>query len=323
MPDTDFHDGVDAQSNVLADMLEANGLLVARASTTGAHSYSGAKIALKEQAANVYHYNVSTYLTLGGIGDYLGKTAQGFTVFGDTAFIFYDTGYCQTIDLVSKTLIASFQLPAGVAGPDNHAGQANFGSEYSDPADDFPVLYLSSYIERKCYVLRMTTSSATLVQTIQVTADGTTIAPAGGFFIDNENDKLVAKMAATDANGIAYNHFQVFDMPTLDLGSSVLLLEERRCDHFCVRVLKGNVSTSRNHLNAGFAMNGKLYVCAGFQGATSSLLVIDYEKHKILTEVRWASSLITSKEQEQCAVYGDLLLLNLNHGDYLPAVQFL
>jgi hypothetical protein len=317
----EFHAGIDGSNN-LSDILDYNGLLAAKTGDTGSYSYTGNKISLRRYAPNDYGYNVSTYLTIAGIGSYLGHGCQALAVHGDTAFIFYDTGYCRTVDLVAKTLISSFQLPSGVAGANNNCGQANFGSEYHSVGDDFPVLYLSSYKEDACYVLAMTTSSASLVQTIRLSADGTTAMDSGSFFVDNENDKMIVKMPATDVNGKAYNYFKVFDLPALDLGASVLLLDEKKCDEFYVRVLKGNVAAASNVWGGGFAMNGKLYVCAGSSGSTSSLLVVDYEKHKILSEVRWGSSLITSRTQQHCAKYNDMLLLDLTGADYLPAVEF-
>jgi hypothetical protein len=109
-------------------------------------------------------------------------------------------------------------------------------------------------------------------------------------------------------------------MPRLSLGSVVYLFEEKQNDEFYVRTLQGNVAASKNFVNAGFAMSGKIYVLAGFTGATSSLLVIDYEKHKVLTEIRWASTLITGGEQKQCCRYGDSLLINFTDKDYLVSV---
>lgn len=319
---TDFIAGMDEASNDLSDILDYNGLLADKTGQTGSFGYTGNQVSLKRYQPNEYFYNVSKYLTLSGIGNYSGHSAQGFTVFGDTAFLFYDTGYCTTIDLVSKTAISTFQLPSGVAGSNNHCGQANFGREYAVLGDPFPVMYLSSYKEKKCYVLRITTSSASLVQTLYLTSDGSTPLDAQAFFVDMENDKLVIKMGATDVNALKYKYYKVFDLPTLDLGVTVYLLDEKKCDEFYIRTLQGNVLASKNFVNGGFAMNGKLYVLAGFSGSTASLLIIDYEKHKMLTDITWSSSIITSGEPEQCAIYNGKLLMNLNGKDYLPQVEF-
>jgi hypothetical protein len=168
----------------------------------------------------------------------------------------------------------------------------------------------------------MTTSSATLVQTIRLSADGTSLLDTGSFFVDGQNDKIIVKMPATDALGAAYTFFKTFDLPALDLGSSVTLLDEKKNDEFYVRVLRGNVPAAKNVWDGGFGMNGKLYVCAGASGSTSSLIVVDYEKHKVLSDVRWNATLITGKTQQHCAPYGDRLLINFSNADYLAAVDF-
>jgi hypothetical protein len=318
----DFIEGVGEFGGDLAAILARNGLQFNAVDTTPTSlKYRGEKVVLAPYSASEYSYSATKFLELSAL------RGEGFTVFGDVGFIFDDGGYVRTVDLVSQSSIADFALPSGVQGASNHAGQANFGAEFVDPGDEFPVLYLSSYLEKKCYVLRMTRTGASLVQTIYLT-DGSmsgssyVLSDAQAFFVDLENDKLVIKMGATDPAGAKYKYWKVFDMPRLSLGSVVYLFEEKQNDEFYVRTLQGNVAASKNFVNAGFAMNGKIYVLAGFTGATSSLLVIDYEKHKVLTEIRWASTLITGGEQEQCARYGNALLINFNYQDYLVRVTF-
>lgn len=110
-------------------------------------------------------------------------------------------------------------------------------------------------------------------------------------------------------------------MPTLDLGE-VVYLDEKKIDEFYIRTLKGAVSDNINFYNAGFAMNGKIYVCAGFKGATSTLLVIDYEKKRILTDINWSPTIITKSEQEQCCYYKGSLMINFAGADKLVRVTF-
>jgi hypothetical protein len=323
----DFIEGVGEFGGDLAAILARNGLQFNAVDTTPTSlKYHGEKATLDPYEADEYSYSVEKLLEIPSLGHYTGgRSGQGFTVHGDVGFFFYDEGYVRTIDLVSKSVISSFALPSGVQGASNHAGQANFGAEFVDPGDEFPVLYLSSYLEKKCYVLRMTRTGASVVQTIYLT-DGSmsgssyVLSDAQAFFVDLENDKLVIKMGATDPAGAKYKYWKVFDMPRLSLGSVVYLFEEKQNDEFYVRTLQGNVAASKNFVNAGFAMNGKIYVLAGFTGATSSLLVVDYEKHKVLTEIRWASTLITGGEQKQCCRYGDSLLINFTDKDYLVSV---
>ena len=323
-----FIAGVSDTGGDLASVFTRNGLLFNAIDTASTSlTYHGEKTVLEPYTASEYSYAVEKVAELASLGHYTGGlAAQGFTVHGDVGFVFYDQGYVRTIDLVGESYLGDFALPSGVQNASNHAGQANFGVEYVDSADEFPVLYLSSFLEKKCYVLRMTRTSAELVQTIYVTdgsLDGSSnyvLSNAQAFFPDAQNDKLVVKMGATGPDSVKYKFWYVFDMPTLDLGSTVYLFEEKACDRFFIRTLKGNVTASLNYVNGGFAMNGKLYVLAGFTGDTSRLLVIDYEKHKILTEIDWDTTLITSGEQKQCCLYGDALLINFTNKDYFVQV---
>lgn len=289
--------------------------------------YRGQKIDLTSKPAPEHTYQVEKFLEIPELGNYHGRAGQGFTVFGQVGFFFYDGGHCRTIDLVTKKIIAEFTLPAPVANPLNHAGQANFGPEYSRSGDEFPVLYLSSYLEKKCYVLRMSRTSAELVQTLYLT-DGTKqgdayqLLEAQGFFVDRENDKLIIKMGGTDPAKRKYKYWKIFELPELSDGETVYLFDEKKNDEFYVRTLKGKTPANRNFVNAGCAADGKIYVNAGFEGDTSSLLVIDYEKHKIVTDIRWKSDLITADEQEQCAIYEGKLMINFNGADRLMLVTF-
>ena len=317
-----FIAGVSDAGGDLASILSRNGVLYNGIDTAPTSlKYRGEKVVLEPYEASEYSYDATKHTELTAL------RGQGFTTHGDVGFVFFDGGYARAVDLSTHAYIGStFALPSGVQNASNHAGQANFGVEYVDSADEFPVLYLSSYLEKKCYVLRMTRTSAELVQTIYVTdgsLDGSSnyvLSNAQAFFPDAQNDKLVVKMGATGPDSVKYKFWYVFDMPTLDLGSTVYLFEEKACDRFFIRTLKGNVTASLNYVNGGFAMNGKLYVLAGFTGDTSRLLVIDYEKHKILTEIDWDTTLITSGEQKQCCLYGDALLINFTNKDYFVQV---
>ena len=93
-----------------------------------------------------------------GISQYNGKYIQGMAIYGKYAFLTYDTGYIRVLDLDTNEFQSSYAMPEGVYGPNNHTGMANFGPNFYIPGDDFPLLYISSYLENCCYVLRVTLS---------------------------------------------------------------------------------------------------------------------------------------------------------------------
>ena len=113
-----------------------------------------------------FHYTASIYANIPGLGSCEGKSFQGFAVYNDVAFCFYHSGICRTIDLNTKKIIAQFYLPSEAHHGRNHAGVACFSEEFYDGTDEFPLLYLSSYQEYKCYVFRMNRTGAELVQSI-------------------------------------------------------------------------------------------------------------------------------------------------------------
>lgn len=135
-----------------------------------------------------------------GIGTYNGYSSQGMAIFDRYAFLTYDTGYIQVIDLDMMDVINAYAMSGKAHSSVNHAGIANFSSQFFVSHDEFPLLYVSSYRENKCYVLRVTKSNSTLVQEIEM-------ANAWHFFVDSDNNLIVR---------LNDNHYYVFDIPSLD-----------------------------------------------------------------------------------------------------------
>ena len=290
----------------------------------GSHAYTGEKISLADPEKAENSYSVS-FIQIPGIGSYGKRSLQGFNCMGEIGFLFYDGGYCRCIDMEKECILSEFALPGEVCNPENHAGQADWGNEYAQAGDEFPVLYLSSYKEKCCYVLRMTRSDAELVQKIYLT-DGTrsdgkyNLLDAQAFFPDGE--KMVIKMGAVDPDGVKYKYWEVYDMPFLKFGKEVWLFSEKRNDRFYVRTVLGEKDGGGNYYNAGFAKDGKIYVLAGFKGNLSRLLVIGYGRHSVVTDIHWAEDAMLSAEQEQCCLWNGKLAVNYNGADYIAIVRF-
>ena len=292
--------------------------------TKATHTYTGEKVYLGDVPAEEFGYSVS-YINIPGIGSMNGNSGQGFTAYGNVGFFFYDTGVCRTLDLEKKTIIAEFALPEPVFNKKNHAGQANFGTERVDPSDEFPLLYLSSYKENVCFVLRMRRDGAELVQRIYLTDGVKTngkyrLLDAQAFFPDGE--KMVIKMGGVDPDGVKYKYWEVYEMPALAMGEEYYLFSEKKSGHFYLRTVPGMADGGHNYYNAGCAKDGRIYVLAGFKGALQRLLVIDYHAARIVTDIHWTEEAMISREQEQCTIWNGKLLINYNGADYLACVEF-
>lgn len=259
-------------------------------------------------------YEASVYAYIDGIGKYNGNGAQGFATSGDIGFCFYDSGYCQTIDLNNKTVVASFMLPEGVANPYNHCGVACFSDTYLNEDDKFPLLYLSSYKEYKCYVLRMSESNAELVQVIQMKDDDGNIIPIYAFMPDG--DFLVMKSSKTTKTEAGYPYvWQTIKRPDN---------QQHDCFLFSRDVINRFKVMSSDPYNAGFCKNNKIYQLAGYKGSGSKkLYIIDYKEGVILKEIVWREPFLYRKEHEQCSPYGeDGMLINYNGADYISYIRF-
>lgn len=295
----------------------------------GRYEYQGSRVSLKKFEPAKYRYGINT-LNCAGAGSYQGNAAQGFTYWNGIGFAFYDGGYCQVVDFSDESnveVVNAFALPSPVCNPNNHAGQANWG-EFYDQNDDFPLLYLSSYLEKCCYVLRMTREGATLIQTLYLT-DGTltdghsTKLDAQAWFCDGE--RIIVKMGAQDRTGYAYKYWKVFNMPYFGWGTDgVFYLEDaQKIDEFYLRTIPNQYQGTKNYVNAGFAQDGKIFVLAGFDGAQQRLMVIDYNNHAVISDVVWGATSMRSVEQEQCCRMSDnQMLINYNGADKFVKVTF-
>lgn len=270
----------------------------------------------KNNQYNDFSYVAAEFAEIDGIGRFMNKSFQGFAAFGNTAFCFYDTGYCQTIDLKDKKIISSFKLPEGVANSSNHCGVACFSSDFLSPDAPYPLLYLSSYKEMKCYVLSLTETSAELVQVIQMRDENNQIIPVYAFMPDK--DKLVLKMKTPKKENNSFHyHWQVANKPEITKGENIILVDKDIINSFYVE--------STDKYNAGFAHNNIIYQLAGYGGyGSKKLYMIDYVKGKVLDEIIWKEPLLYQPEQEQCTPYGDDgILINYNGVNYISYIKFL
>lgn len=261
-----------------------------------------------------FSFKAEVYARIPGLGMCQGKSFQGMSTYNDYAFCFYDTGICRCVDLISKEIISEFCLPDEAHHNKNHAGVACFSEEFYQDDDEFPLLYLSSYQEYKCYVLRMFKDHAEIVQTLLTNTEPDSLgkrsrAPIIGY--EPDGDKLLLKIKES-ISPLIYKWITVY-RPQVSNETRYINLEERLSD-FSV--------PSTSAYNAGFAYNGKLYQLAGYTQWERKLYIIDYINKEIIIDVRWDNRIINDYEQEQCSRFKNGILINYNKADKLVYVEF-
>ena len=253
-----------------------------------------------------FHYTASIYANIPGLGSCEGKSFQGFAVYNDVAFCFYHSGICRTIDLNTKKIIAQFYLPSEAHHGRNHAGVACFSEEFYDGTDEFPLLYLSSYQEYKCYVFRMNRTGAELVQSIYTYEnEGQELAPVLAY----EPDGNVLLLKMRDIN----YHWITINRPDVHASKTVYLNLKDKKDEYEV--------PSTAAYNAGFAYHGKIYQLAGYKWHDYKLYILDYINKKVLVDEYWNNDILKQYEQEQCSRFKNGLLINYNYSDQLVYVE--
>lgn len=260
-------------------------------------------------------YTAEVFASIDGIGSFNGHGAQGFAAYNNVGFCFYDSGYCQTIDLERKSIIASFELPSDVARPTNHCGVACFSNHFLKPEDEYPLLYLSSYKENKCYVLRMTEIDAELVQTLQMIDEQGNMIPIFAFMPDGDLLLLKANYPVKQ-NGTFTYIWKVIKRPDITDDRITYLIANDVLLSFSV--------ISSDAYNAGFCRNGMIYQLAGYSGyGSKKLYIIDYNRGTILKEVVWEEPFLFEKEHEQCCPFGENgMLINYHCADYISYIRF-
>ena len=239
-----------------------------------------------------------------GIGEYRGCTSQGLSISDKYAFITYDTGLIQVLDYSSKKIVSSFEMPDGVHHKKNHAGMAVFGDVYYDETDSFPLLYISSYKESKCYVLRVSLSGAELVQEIQMDQ-------SWHFFVDNKD--LIVRLND--------NTYYVFDLP--EVSQQYVYLDKSNAKQ------SFSFDIPNMHYAGAFCENGRMFVLCyyketpnGVVGKYDRLVEFDYHNNAFISEIVFRDLRIRTIEFEGLSVtpMGDIVISFVT--DQLATIHF-
>lgn len=210
---------------------------------------------------------------------------QGAAVWNDLLFTFNkDHKNCYVIDMVTRTVIQTITLTQET---NFHCNCVNFGVEYADASDEFPLLYVDGFYTKTCYVYRITGTRGAYELTKMQTITYPTEWNHPEMFIDH--DRSLMWVLDEQTSGVILRRMPI---PTLSQGD-VTLQASSATDEINIGVT--------DIVQAGSIHNGDLYFGVGLTGH-GVLLVID-----LYAEKRIVTTLACGTEPEQPFIYDNML----------------
>lgn len=241
------------------------------------------------------------------VGTYLKKSAQGFAIYDNYAYLMSDGGRVRQLNLITKTIEKDFLLSCAQENP--HVNNACFGVEKYQNST-IPVIYITECRRDKfrCFVESLNDGDPCLIQTIQAKKNNK-VSRVYVWVVDPSEKMLYAitrNEKAVDSIGNKWNTITKYKLPTLKQGSIVYLNEEDVIDSF--DVLFPNVLQ-------GCKIKGKyMYLVTGLHQSQShrseskrSIKVLDLKKKKMVKEIDL--TYITMNEPEDIDFYHKSCLL--------------
>jgi len=265
--------------------------------------YAGEQISVRKNKVTIGRVGqavVPQYVTYGG-SDLAG---QAVAIYGNIMFRMYNKGYCKTFEIddgFGIKAIGSFEL--GSFDSDNHANSAQFSDVIADTG--YPYLYVASTLENKCYVEKVTATSAELVQTISYTIASH---PNVRFNAQVGDGFLWLFGGDTTTNGSLYIY--KFNLPSLS-SASVTLLESDAIDSFSIPDYNYNAD---GQCQGGKIYGNKLYWLFGADRYYSTwkrrLVVIDLVKKSVVSSVDLSNNI--EHEVEDLDFIRDVAIIAVN-----------
>ena len=237
---------------------------------------------------------------------YQGRGGQGMAIHDRIMYRLYDTGLCQTLDLSDLAYpkkIASFEL--GSHASSNHA---NCAQTRIDENGDV-LLYVSGQKDGRTYVERMTTSSATLIQTI-------TLSPMELF------DQTISLNAVCGDDGYLWYFgaggdkllFAKARLPLLSEGD-VTIGEDDILDFWS----EGGYVYEEDVWQGGMVYKDFLFMLFGDRGAKAHLAVYDVRAHQRIMDIELSSAI--KEEPEDCDIIPEGILVATYGGSHYYLIR--
>ena len=268
--------------------------------------YFGEPVVPSRKNSHVYAYQMLTGL----------NGTQGLAIYGNYAFRVSTGNKEGTIkgsltiyditDLSNIRQVASITLPSGSYA--NHCNSCQFAPN-REKGYDFPLLYVSGNYKSTCFVYRVTTTSAELVQTIYWDTESS--APELNGMHPNIQIGDDGFLWAVSDNYNSYNYsgtldyIYKFNLPSIST-ASVTLSKSGIIDSFSVER-----HSSLDKTWQGLKIyDGKIYFLRGSNDAnTSGIEVIDIARKKLVSVIPLKMS---NDEPEDLEIYNNRLFVAYN-----------
>lgn len=273
------------------------------------YDYNGVLVETKKKTHKVARQNVSKISSI---------SCQGGDCFGDYLFMFTENNTtCWIFNLATQTAVQTITIPADQRGfvSNCHCNTVNFGTEYYDANDPFPLIYVSTGYNDGAtsgvLVYRIvattesdvTTYSLVLVQTIKIPGTSWT-----EFIVGDDNCCYIKYEGGTCLRYYKMTMPKLSDGDiTLDLSTALELLDFSK---------QAFSSPNQQHIY----FNGKLYVISGAAGA-GLFFVLD-----LATRTREAlvdlNSIGLTSEPEACFFWDNKLCIAFRSNANIQALYF-
>lgn len=233
------------------------------------------------------------------------QSAQSMAIWGDTAYLFNNTGYCRVLNLATGIVERSFKI--GSYGKNMHVNSACFGNEFVGKSF-CPVIYLSeTRAPYRCIVEQISDTSSYVVQTICPQSEG---APrkVTTWIVDREKHALyaLARIYQRKQKNSDIIEITKYRLPMLSEGKNIIFNEDDILDSFRVNF--------RSALQGGNIRGGYMYIASGFQTTSNNkynseraIQIIDLGLKKLIRKTNL--TYITTNEPEGIDFYGRTALL--------------
>lgn len=270
------------------------------------YDYTGALVETKKKTHKVAQQIVSKITSV---------ACQGGACFGDYLFLFKEENTtCWIYNLATQALVQTITIPSDQRGfvSDCHCNTVNFGTEYYDANDPFPLIYVSTGYASDGYtgalVYRIvsttendtTTYSLSLVQTIKMPGSGWT-----EFIVGDDGDCYIKRGSI----------FYRMTLPKLSAGDVILDYEN------ALNVYKFTAQPFESANQNFIYFNGKIYLVSGASSA-GMFIVLDLATQKREVVISLYDTLGITPEPETCFFWNNNLCISFRSNVNVRALYF-
>lgn len=241
---------------------------------------------------------------------------QGAAIYGNYLFAFH-TGntIVDVYDLTTNTLVQTINVSENPQG-ENHANNADFGVDFADESDIFPLLYVTTNTNDEIWVYRVSGTIGNLVMTkqqiINLDVVGNGIWGISSFAVDKENKKIVFAGFKNANYDVSVNNPIVigwFELPPIDSDQQIAIADT----HY-------NTAPWIYAIQGIFARAGKVYVAFGNTHVSAGICIYDYNCGILTNKIKIETSLFGDYfEPEGLCYYNNSIIMTSQH---LKVYQF-